>query len=160
MARKTFLSFHYKNDSWRVSKIKQMGVIEEQPLLSHNKWEEVENAGDAAIKKWIDDNMYGKSCLVVLIGAQTAGRKWVKYEIKKAWDDKKGVLGVHIHNLSDSSGYRSQKGKNPFADFNVGGTPMTDLVKTYDPPYTDSKDVYNYIYNNLADWVETAIQNR
>jgi hypothetical protein len=28
----------------------------------------------------------------VLIGENTAERKWVKYEIKKAWNDKKGVL--------------------------------------------------------------------
>ena len=77
MARKTFLSFHYKNDNWRVSQVKQMGVIEEQPLLSSNKWEEIENAGEAAIKEWIADNLKGKSCLVVLIGEKTAGRNWV-----------------------------------------------------------------------------------
>ena len=37
---------------------------------------------------------------------------------------------------------------------------MKDIVKTYDPPYTDSKDVYAYIEANLAAWVEEAIQIR
>jgi hypothetical protein len=160
MARRTFLSFHYKKDHWRVSQVKQMGVIEEQPLLSSNKWEEVENAGDKAIKKWIDDNLSGKSCLIVLIGEKTAGRKWVEYEIETAWNAGKGVLGVHIHNLKDSDENQSPKGKNPFDGYKVNGEPMSKWVKVYDPPYSKSTDVYDYIKSNLADWVETAIKLR
>jgi hypothetical protein len=162
MARKTFLSFHYKNDHWRVSQVKQMGVVEEQPLLSANKWEEVEDAGDAAIKKWIEDNLKGKSCLIVLIGEKTAGRKWVKYEIEEAWKAGKGVLGVYVHNLKDSDGNQSSKGANPFETFTVGSDkkPLTKYAKTYDPPYTTSTNVYQYIKDNLADWVEKAIDLR
>jgi hypothetical protein len=33
-------------------------------------------------------------------------------------------------------------------------------VKTYEPPYSDSKDVYKYINNYLADWIEEAINIR
>ncbi|MDO5895546.1 TIR domain-containing protein [Agrobacterium sp. Azo12] len=160
MARRTFLSFHYKNDNWRVSQIKQMGVIEEQPLLSANKWEEVEKAGEAAIKKWIDDNLSGKSCLIVLIGEKTAGRKWVDYEIKSAFDAGKGVLGVYIHNLKDSGGNKSPKGTNPFDKFTVGDNPLTKWAKVYNPPQTDSSEVYKHIKDNLASWVETAINLR
>jgi hypothetical protein len=162
MARKTFLSFHYKKDHWRVSQIKQMGVIEEQPLLSANKWEEVEDAGEAAIKKWIEDNLKGKSCLIVLIGEKTAGRKWVKYEIEQAWAAGKGVLGVYVHNLKDSDGNQSSKGANPFETFTVGTnkTPLTKYAKTYDPPYSTSTNVYDHIKSNLADWVEKAIELR
>lgn len=160
MPRKTFLSFHYKNDHWRVSQVKQMGVIEEQPLLSANDWEEVEDAGEAAIKKWIADNLKGKSCLIVLIGEKTAGRKWVKYEIKEAWDAGKGVMGVYVHNLKDSGGNQSSKGNNPFETFKVGDEPLTKYAKTYDPPYSTSTNVYNHIKDNLADWVEKAIELR
>ncbi|CAN7700964.1 TIR domain-containing protein [Mesorhizobium sp. LjRoot246] len=160
MTRKTFLSFHYKNDHWRVSQVKQMGVIEEQPLLSANKWEEVENKGEAAIKEWINDHLKGKSCLIVLIGAKTAGRKWVKYEIQQAWDAGKGVLGVYVHNLKDSDSKQSEKGANPFDTFKVGQEPMTKYAKTYDPPYSTSTNVYDYIKENLADWVEKAIELR
>lgn len=137
-----------------------MGVIEEQPLLSANKWEEVENAGDAAIKKWIDSNLSGKSCLIVLIGQQTAGRRWVNYEIESAFNAGKGVLGVHIHNLKDASGHRATKGKNPFDTFKVGSEPLSKWAYVYDPPSTDSSEVYKHIKDNLASWVETAIRLR
>jgi hypothetical protein len=57
---------------------------------------------NAAIEKWIADQMNGKSCSIVLIGNGTAGRKWITYEIIKTWNDKKGVLGVYIHGLKDT----------------------------------------------------------
>ncbi len=162
MARKVFNTFHYDGDVQRVSQVRQMGAIEGQPILSANQWEEVEDAGDAAVEAWIDKQMKGKSCSVVLIGEATAGRKWVNYEIRKAWDDGKGLLGVHIHNLKDLNGNQSYKGADPFAGFTIGeaGTPLSSLVGVYDPPYTVSTDVYAYIKNNLADWVEEAIAAR
>jgi hypothetical protein len=40
MARKVFHSFHFKRDSHRVSQVRNMGVIEGQPVLSSNEWEE------------------------------------------------------------------------------------------------------------------------
>ena len=162
MARKCFLSFHYKPDCWRVSQVKNMGKIEGQSVLTSNSWEEVKKKGDAAIQKWIDDNMVGKSCQVVLIGSKTASRRWVKYEIKKAWDSGKGVLGIHIHNLKDSDGKQSTKGSNPFSTFTVdnGKKPLTTWAKTYDPPYSKSEDVYDYIKKNVDDWVEEAIRLR
>jgi Thoeris protein ThsB, TIR-like domain len=83
-----------------------------QPLLNSQRWEEIKRGGDAAIQKWIDEQMSGKSCVVVLIGSQTAGRKWVKYEIEKGWNAGKGVVGVYIHNLEDASGNTDTKGRN------------------------------------------------
>ena len=160
MARNVFFSFHYKADNWRVSQIKQIGSLEGQPVCSANKWEEVEAGGDKAIQKWIDDNMVGKTCLVVLIGQKTAGREWVEYEIKKAWKDKKGVLGVYIHNLKDKDGNQSAKGTNPFSGFNVGDDPLTKYAKAYDPPSSSSTSVYDHIKENIETWIEEAIRLR
>jgi MTH538 TIR-like domain (DUF1863) len=162
MARRVFHTFRYKHDHWRVQQVKQMGVLEGQPLLSYNQWEKVKGGGDAQVKKWIDEQMSGKSCLVVLIGSGTAGRKWVKYEIKKAWDDKRGVVGVYINNLEDQGGSKSVKGRNPFDDFTVGLSKkkMSSVVKAYDPPFVTSTFVYDNIKENLADWVERAIEIR
>jgi hypothetical protein len=160
LARKVFNTFHYKPDVHRVSQVRQMGAIEGQPILTTNKWEEIEEAGDSAIEDWIDEQMKGKSCSVVLIGTSTAGRKWVKYEIRKAWGDGKGVVGVYIHGLKNLGGEQSTKGRNPFDDFTIGDKSMSSIVKAYDPPYSTSTYVYDNIKSNLADWVEEAIEIR
>jgi len=160
MARRVFYSFHYKPDNWRASQVRNMGVIEGNRPVSDNDWETITRGGDARIKQWIAEQMQGKSCVVVLIGFRTAGRKWIKHEIKKGWDDGKGVVGIYIHNLKDKDGKQSSKGQNPFDDFTVGGKPLSSIVKVYDPPYSTSTYVYNYIKDNLVDWVEEAIEIR
>ncbi|MGU3375089.1 TIR domain-containing protein [Chryseobacterium sp. M5A1_1a] len=160
MTRKVFTSFHYVPDNWRASQVRSIGKIEGNPAVTANKWEEVTNGGDKAIEKWINDNMYGKSCVVLLVGANTANRKWIDYEIKKAWSDGKGIVGIHVHNLLDSNSNQSSKGKNPFAGFNLDGVPLSEIVKCYDPPYSISTKVYNHIRENIEDWIEEAITIR
>lgn len=157
MARRVFLSFHYDPDNWRAQQVKQMGKIEGQPILTSNQWEEVRRGGDAAIQAWIDREMSGKSCQVLLIGSNTAGRKWINYEIKKAWSDGKGIVGIYIHNLKNSSGRTSSKGRNPLGDFTIGGKSLSSVAKAYDPP---SGNAYGNIDANLATWVEEAIAIR
>ena len=49
-----------------------------------NDWEVVKKGGDQAIRKWISEQMRGRSCSVVLVGEKTAGRKWINYEIIKS----------------------------------------------------------------------------
>jgi hypothetical protein len=163
MSRKVFFSFHYKPDCWRAAQVRQMGVIEGDAPVSDNDWEAVTRGGDAAIIKWIDRQMSGKSCTVVLIGAETAGRKWINHEIVKAWDDKKGVLGIYIHSLKNADQRQSTKGSNPFDNITLGGTngrKLSSVVKAYDSGYFDSAEVYAYIKENLTAWVEAAIAIR
>ena len=137
-----------------------MGVVEGNRPASDNEWESITAGGDAKIQKWIDDQLSGKSVAVVLIGTATAGRKWINYEIKKAWGEGKGVFGVYIHNLKDRNGDRSSKGENPFDWFTISGKSMASIVKAYDPPYITSNYVYDHIKNNLEDWIEEAIEIR
>ncbi len=162
MARKVFFSFHYKPDCARAAQVRNMGVIEGNTPASDNDWETVTGGGDSAIEKWIDGQLSGRSCAVVLIGKDTAGRKWINYEIKKAWDESKGLLGIHIHNLKNLAGEQSSKGTNPFEGFTVGSdkTKLSSIVKVYDPPYTTSTSVYDHIKNNLAAWIEEAVKIR
>lgn len=160
MARKAFYSFHYVPDSWRAAKVRNMGVVEGNKPASDNDWEEVTKGGDASIQKWIDGQLSGKSVAIVLIGAKTAGRKWINYEIKKAWNDRKGLLGIYIHNLTDRDDNQCAKGNNPFSEFTVGGKSLSSVVKAYDPPYSTSADVYSHIKDSLADWIEKAIEIR
>jgi len=154
--RQVFYSFHYANDVFRVQLIRNIGVIEDNKPVSENSWEDVKRKGDEGIKKWINDNMYYRSCVIVLIGAETATRKWVRYENKKAWVDKKGLLGIYIHNLNCPRNGTCSKGDNPFDHFTFqDGTKLSSKVKCHNPnpnaPYKDIRD-------NLEAWVEEAIQ--
>lgn len=158
MAKKCFLSFHYKPDNWRVSQVRNMGAIEKQPLLAANEWEEIKKKGDKAIEDWIAKHMADKKCLVVLIGEKTAGRPWVKYEIKKAWKDGLGVVGVRIHGLKDADEKQAKIGGDPFAGLTVDGKAVTAAI--HDTPYMTSTYVYDYIKQNLDDWVDAAIKAR
>jgi hypothetical protein len=160
MARRVFHSFHYQRDAFRVQQVRNMGVIEGQRLLSANEWEAVKRGGDAAIRRWIDEQMQGRSCVLVLIGSQTAGRKWVNYEIEKGWNRGKGLVGIYIHNLKDQAGNQSRRGTNPFNGFDVNGKSLSSIVKAYDPPGSTSISVYTYIKNNLERWIEEAIRIR
>lgn len=69
----------------RVQVVRNIESIEGNTPVSPNKWEEIKNSGDKQIKDWMEENMKGKSCLIVLVGEETAKRKWVKYEIEKGW---------------------------------------------------------------------------
>ena len=142
--------------------MRNIGAIEGNRPATDNDWESISRAGDDRIKRWIADQMNGTSCTVVLIGANTAGRKWIDYEIIKAWTDGKGVLGVYVHNLLDQSQMRSAKGRNPFDSLRFGdnGPLMSTVVKAYDPSGWESKDVYATISNNLAGWIDEAIRIR
>ena len=155
--RRIFFSFHYRPDNWRAAEVRNMGLVQGNRPISDNEWESVTRGGDAAIKRWIDGQMRGKSCAIVLIGRRTSGRKWIQYEICKAWNDNRGVVGIYIHNLKDRNGDQARKGANPFHHISVNKRRLSNIVRAYDPPYKRSKRVYSHIAENLAAWVEEAI---
>lgn len=156
--RQIFYSFHFDNDVMRVQQIRNIGALEDNKPVSVNDWEEVKKKGKASIEKWIDDNMKYRSCVVVLVGEETANRPWVKYEIEKAWTDGKGLLGIYVHNLECPRNGRGRKGTNPFDQFTFkDSTRLSSVVKCYDPR---SIDAYNDIKNNIETWVDRAILQR
>ena len=112
--RQVFFSFEYGKDAWRASQVRNMGKVSDSSTFSDNDWEEVKNKSDKEIKAWIDDQMAKRSCIVVLIGKTTSTRKWVKYEIEKAYELNKGIVGIYIHKLKDEGGNQTDKGANPF----------------------------------------------
>jgi len=161
MKRRVFYSFHYAPDVHRVSQVRNIGKIEDNHPASDNDWETVKRGGEKAIKNWIDSQLSGRTCTVVLIGKETANRKWINYEIAKSWNDGKGIFGIYIHNLKNLSGEQSTKGANPF-DYvqNLNGTRLSRFVHVYDPPFSVSTNVYKHISENLSEWIEDAIKSR
>lgn len=155
--KSTFVSFHYKRDNWRVQKVLHMGAIEGQPIVSSQDWEAVKRRGDQAVKNWIESQMKGKGAVVVLVGEQTASRRWVRYEIAKAWDERRPLVGIRIHGLADRDGYTDYAGDDPFSKVTLqGGGTVADYVTLHDPAGSESKAVYATIKNNIENWVGNA----
>ena len=162
MARRVFFSFHFDNDSWRTQQVRNIGALEGQAVCTPNAWEEVKKKGDAAVERWIEENMHGKSCLVCLVGSQTASRPWVIHEISKAWNDGKGVVAIQIDKLLDVNSRPSLVGANPLAkvSFSKKAGTLADVARLKVPTGADSKAVYASISANVEAWIEEAIRIR
>ena len=162
MARNVFFSFHFNNDFWRTQQVRNIGALDGQKLYTANEWEEVKKKGSAAIEKWIDDSLVGKSCVVVLVGSETASRPWVSTEIIKGWNAGKGVVAIRINKLLDNSGNASVAGSNPFDKVTLksGTVRLSNYAKLITPVGADSKAVYASIHENIEQWIEDAIEIR
>lgn len=162
MKRRVFYSFHYDRDNWRASQVRNIGVIEGNRPATDNNWEAVKRGGDNAIKRWIADEMHGRTCTLVLVGTHTANRHWIDYEIDKSWNDGMGVAGIYIHGLKNAEGLISDKGDNPFDShtFSNSGKRLSTVVTCYDPPGKNSQERYSWIERNLSAIVEVAIDVR
>lgn len=143
--RQVMFSFEYNKDNWRAGQVRNMGVVSNNSTFSGNEWEEVKEKTDTKIKAWINEQLAMRSCLVVLVGATTSSRKWVKYEIEKAYEMGKAIVGVYIHGLKNSEGNQTTKGSNPFYNIFVGenNERLSKYIECYDPPYKYSTNVYN-----------------
>lgn len=149
-----FYSFHYERDIKRVKLVENIGAIDGQPILNHQDWESVKRRGTEAIKNWISEQMKWKSAVIVLIGKETESREWVQYEIQKAWNDRKPLLGIRIHGIS-SMGSVDSAGASPFDKIlGVSGVPIFDPTQTDLTGKINSQATYNYLADHLATWAE------
>ena len=148
--RKVFFSFDY-DDIFRVNQVRNIGILSGDEIVQVNRLEKVKYREDSAIKKWIKEKMQPCSCVVVLVGSQTASSKWVKYEIKQAIDSSKGLFGIYIHDLKDKEGRTSEEGIDPLpAGYDCHDMGFLEFMSDY--------STYNWIKSNLSDWVENAIK--
>ena len=157
MARKAFFSFHYKNDVVRANQVRNSwvtkGDTEAAGFVDAADFEKVEREGDAAIKKWINNQLSGTSVTVVLIGSETNQREYVKYELQKSYEKGNGMLGIYIHQCKDLSGKTSVKGSNHFGEIGKD----KDGKAVY---FSASYQCYDWVdddgYNNMGKWIEAA----
>ncbi|GEB12202.1 hypothetical protein GUY44_12200 [Pimelobacter simplex] len=142
MTRKVFFSFHYARDSWRVAKVRNSGVVSgytKNPFYDKADWEKVRLRGPDGVRRWIDDQLAGTSVTVVLVGAKTSSRPWVKYEIEQSIAKGNGLLAIDISKIGDRNGDTDNTGINP--------------VPTDYPLYRWNKDCGQ---KNLGSWIEAA----
>lgn len=157
MPRKVFFSFHYDRDIRRVVQVRNSWVVraerETQPFVDKAEWESIKRSGKESIERWIDKQLDGTSVTVVLIGAETYEREWVRYEIKRSYELGKGMIGVYIHNIKDPQLGTDQKGRNPLDYWTIKqdgrSVPFSGLYQTYDWVGDDG-------YKNLSRWIDAA----
>lgn len=143
MARRAFFSFHHGRDSWRIGQVRNCWVTkpdrESAGFWDAAEWEEVKLKTPEVIRKWIDKQLEGTSVTVVLIGAETSTRSYVKYEIERSVARGNGLIGIYIHNMKDVNARTDIKGANPLP----AGYP------TYDWVNDNGRD-------NIGTWIEQA----
>lgn len=152
MIRKTFFCFRYDQDYWRAVNVRNSWTSKDRiaaGFFDPAEWEYIQKEPDSVIENWIDAQLSDTAVTVVLIGAATAGRKWIDYEIKRSLVQGNGVLGIYIQGIKDLKGNTSAPGANP----------LVALVAAKDgalPQYP----VYDWIkddgYHNLGNWIEEA----
>jgi len=133
--RRAFFSFHFE-DSMRVNNVRNIWKIshpnsetmrsfEDSSLWESRKLESLES-----IKRLITDGVKYTSAVCVLIGTQTWGRRWVRYEMARAVIDGRGLLGVHLNSIRH---HRTQMtnllGLNPL-DFMAIGKVQANVLLT------------------------------
>jgi len=155
MARSIFISFHYQRDLWRVNEVRNSyltkGGYTEAGYWDHSLWEETKKKGDKAIKKLITGGLRGTSVTVILIGSETANRRWVRYEIQQSIYRGNGLLGVYIHRLKDKNGNTDTRGANPLESFIVERGYRKQAASAVYPTYDW---VLDNGYKNFGTWVE------
>ncbi len=132
MARRTFFSFHYQRDIFRVNQVRNSNVfsgVAAAGWADASLWEEAKKKGDAAIKKLIDQALLNTSVTVVCIGAQTAGRKYINYEIEQSISRGNGIVGLRINHLKDPKLGADVEGAIP-AKLKAIGAPVYSYTTT------------------------------
>ncbi len=144
MARRVFFSFKYKEDVSRAMVVRNSWVAqgkEAAGFIDAADFEKLENQGDNAIRNWIDEQLEGTSVTVVLVGEKTCSSRWIKYEIEKSIEDRKGLLGIDISKIKDLQGNTSNRcGKIP---------------EGYDFYFWNNDDGYH----KMSDWIEKAARD-
>jgi hypothetical protein len=155
MARRVFFSFHYDRDVRRIQQVRQSWVVREKgeatPFYDQAEFEDAKRRA-GGIEKWIEDQLNGCSVTAVLFGRETYDREWVKFEIKRSYELRMGILAIDIHNIKDPLKGTDLAGRNPLEHWKVGEKQFTSMYRTYDWVRDDG-------YNNIGSWIETAARN-
>lgn len=148
-------------DAWRAAQIRHVCKGSIDVITTDCDWEEVRVKADSAIKEWIDKQIALCDCVVVLIGTTTAYRKWVLYEIEKACELNKGIVGIYVHKIRNVVGDRTGVGKNPFEYVLMdNGEKLSDYVVCYDSPRLSGEGVCEDIAEHMEELVENAVRNK
>ncbi|PYS96554.1 MAG: TIR-like domain-containing protein [Acidobacteria bacterium] len=116
MARRIFFSFDHDGDLWRASQVRNSDGVagrEVAGFFDPGEHEEAKKQGREGMERLIQRHLKNTSVTVVLIGAETANRPWVKYEIEQSIAQKNGLLGIYIGHMRGEDGRTPTQGLKP-----------------------------------------------
>jgi hypothetical protein len=156
MARKVFFSFHYSRDVRRIVQVRNSWVVRPsdtaQPFYDKAEFEEVKKR-PGGIESWIEEQLAGCSVTVVLFGKETYDRPWVRHEIKRSHELRKGILAIDIHNVKDPQLGPDTQGRNPLSYWSIK---RDGVDVSFDRIYRTYDWVGDNGYQNLPAWIEAA----
>lgn len=156
MLRQVFFSFHYDRDVKRVMQVRNSWVVRPgdgaPPFYDKAAFEEAKKRA-GGIEKWIEEQLKGTSVTVVLFGAQTYDREWVRHEIKRSHELNKGILAIDIHSVKDPQKGTDTQGKNPLDYWQVE---VNGVKKVFSEIYRTYDWVRDNGYVNMPAWIEAA----
>lgn len=90
---------HFGKDDAHVQTLKQRlkdsGYEVRNFSIDSSKHKDGRKPSDAVVKRLLDIRIKTSSTLICLIGPETHSRKWVNYEIRKAHQEGKKIVGIY-----------------------------------------------------------------
>ena len=117
MARHVFFSFAYNDvKNFKVNVVRNSFLINnsEDTFVDGSIWETEKTKSPKLIKSLIINGLNNTSVTSILIGSETANRRWVNYEIIKSFERGNGILAIHINRIRNKHQVISARGLNPF----------------------------------------------
>ena len=119
MARRVFFSFHYDRDVQRAHVVRKSWVTkadrQDAGFFDWSVFESKKRTSDETLRRFLDKGLVGSSVTCVLIGNQTAWRRWVRYELLKSFAEGKALLGIYVHSIPHFTLGTDVAGTNPFS---------------------------------------------
>jgi hypothetical protein len=145
--RKTYFAFHYERDIWRANQVRKSGLLfgaKSVGFVDRSLWEKAKTRGTTALENLILDGLNDTSVTVVLLGSETATRRWVQFEVEQSVLRKNAIVGVRIHHLLNQHGQGGRLGAVP------------KLMREIEAP------VHRWDGNahDLGEWVQEAFANQ
>lgn len=97
---KVFVSYHHKGDQAYYNAFSQQFHDAYNVIYDASVERIIDSDNvDYVMQKIRDDYITGSSCTIVLVGAQTWGRRYVDWEIKSTLDKEHALIGVQLPSL-------------------------------------------------------------
>jgi len=103
-SKNIFIS-HFNKDDAQVQQLKTRlngsGCTVRNFSIDSSKHKDGRKPSDAVVQRLLDIRIKSCSTFICLLGPDTHSRPWVNYEIRKAYQEGKQVVGVYTHGNKD-----------------------------------------------------------